>query len=577
MLQYPVCPPHAGEPDPGACRDNGRMAQQIAVVLLMVGVIVGVGKLARVSGLPEAVLLTLAGLAYANLPGPNLRLDPRFVLDVIIPPLLYNTALSSSLVAIRARLRSVVSLSVLLVLATALAVGGALSWLVPAVPLAAAIALGAAVAPPDPVAALAVGREAGLPAKLSTLIEGEGLLNDATALTILQVAVAVAVGGHFSLGSALGQFALASIGGLVIGWLVALVMRRLRHWFDEPLWVNALSLATPFIAYLAAEAVHGSGVLAVVVAGLIIGHQNPRMQSGASRLQTTAVWRLVGFLLEGFVFLLIGEQLPEVVSRLDRYPVSATVTVTCVTVAVVVLLRPLWLIVTEHAPRALHTRLGGQAALKEADEASRDNQSPVDPDEGLSGAEIAALSWAGTRGVITLAAAFAIPLTVDAGAPFPGRDLLLFAAYVLVLVTLLVQGVTFAPLLKRLGLGSDVSEQALLRNEARTAAVEAALARLDQLVEDGTIGEPAADRIRQNFTGRLRRYKARLAFLNEESETLRSPDYQLAAQARREVLDAQRDELLRWRDAGRLPDTSMRILQRELDHEERLLPMPPPR
>jgi Na+/H+ antiporter len=544
------------------------MLAQIGFLLAMVGVVVAVGRLARWSGLPEAVLLTVVGLAYAGLPGPNLRLDPELVLDVVIPPLLYNTALSSSLVAIRGRLRSVISLSVLLVLATALAVGGLLSWLVPVVPLAAAVALGAAVAPPDPVAALAVGRQAGLPAKLTTLIEGEGLLNDATALTTFQVAVAVAVGGGFSFGLAVGQFALATVGGLVVGMAVAAVMRWLRHWFDDPLWINALSLATPFAAYVTAEVVHGSGVLAVVVAGLVLGHQNPRMQSGASRLQTTAVWRLVGFLLEGFVFLLIGQQLPEVVARLGRYPVSTIAAVTGITVGVVVLLRPLWLVLTQHAPRALHSRLGGEGDAEEREPA------PSDPDRGLSGAEITALSWAGTRGVITLATAFAIPRTVDGGGPFPGRDLLLFAAYVLVLVTLLAQGVTFAPLRRRLGLRSNVAEQALLRNQARTAAVEAGLTRLDQLVDDDTVREQVAESIRQSLTGRLQRYKARLVFLHEGPEALRSADYESAAQARRDVLDAQRDELLRWRDAGRLPDSSMRILQRELDHEERLLPMP---
>jgi CPA1 family monovalent cation:H+ antiporter len=467
----------------------------------------------------------------------------------------------------------VVSLSVLLVLATALAVGSTAAWLVPVLPLAAAVALGAAVAPPDPVAALAVGRTAGLPAKLSTLIEGEGLLNDATALTTLQVAVAVAVGGGFSFPLAVGAFALATVGGLLVGVVVAWVMRWLRHGFDDPLSVNALSLVTPFAAYVAATTIHGSGVLAVVVAGLILGHQNPRMQSSASRLQTTAVWRLVAFLLEGFVFLLIGQQLPEVVSGLGSYPPSTILTVTGVTVAVVVLLRPLWIVVTQYAPRALHARLGGPVHGAEEDV----SPGPSAADPRLSGPEMAALSWAGTRGVITLAAVLAIPETTRSGAPFPGRDLILFAAYVVVLVTLLVQGVTFAPLLRWLDLQSNSSDQALLRNEARTAAAEAGLARLTQLIDEGTIDERVADGIRESLTRRLQRYQARLAFLSEEPEATRSPDYESAAQARRDVLDAQRDELLRWRDAGRLPDTSMRVLQRELDHEERLLPMPPER
>jgi NhaP-type Na+/H+ or K+/H+ antiporter len=238
------------------------MLGTIGFVLAMLGVIVLVGVISHRLGLPDPVLLTVVGLIYAVLPGPNLHLDPEFVLDVVLPPLLYNAALGSSLLAIRSRLRSVVSPSVLLVLATAFAVGGLLTWLVPVIPLAAAVALGAAVAPPDPVAALAVGRQVGLPAKLSTLIEGEGLLNDATALTTYQMAVAVAIGGGFSTGQATGEFALATVGGLLVGMAVAFLVRQSRRVLTDPLSANAVSLATPFAAYALGEAIHGSGVLA---------------------------------------------------------------------------------------------------------------------------------------------------------------------------------------------------------------------------------------------------------------------------------------------------------------------------
>ncbi len=439
------------------------MLNAIGLVLAMVAVVVAVGKISHRIGPPDAVLLTVVGLVCAVLPGPNLRLEPEVVLDVVLPPLLYHAALGSSLLAIRNRLRSVVSLAVLLVLATALTVGSLLFWLVSAVPLAAGVALGAAVAPPDPVAALSVGRRAGLPSKLSTLIEGEGLLNDATALTTYQVAVAVAVGGGFSFGVAVGQLALAAVGGLVIGAAVALLVSLSRRVLTDPLSVNALSLATPFAAYSLGEAAHVSGVLAVVVAGLIVGHQNPRLQTGASRLQITAVWQLVNFLLEGFVFLLIGHRLPEVVRGLGAYSTAAITTSAAVTVGAVLALRPLWLISSQQVPRWLHSRLGS--------EYNGDNR---DADQPLSGKEITALSWAGARGVITLVAAFAIPLTTRTGEAFPARDLLLFNAYLLVLVTLLGQGVTFAPLLRRLGLRANILDQARLRNQARAAAVDAA-------------------------------------------------------------------------------------------------------
>jgi len=540
------------------------MQGEVGFVLAMVVVVVAVGKISHRVGLPNAVLLTVVGLVYAVLPGPNLQLNPHVVLDVILPPLLYHAALGSSLLAIRSRLRSVVSLSVVLVLATALAVGGLLAWLVPVVPLAAAVTLGAAVAPPDPVAALSVGRQAGLPSKLSTLIEGEGLLNDATALTTYQVAVAVAVGGGFSFGRAVGEFALAAVGGLVVGAVVAWLVGLSRRILTDPLSVNAVSLLTPFAAYALGQAVHVSGVLAVVITGLIVGHQNPRLQTGASRLQTGAVWQLVNFLLEGFVFLLIGQQLPAVIQGLANYSTATIAVTAAVTVGAVLAVRPLWLILTQHIPRRLHSRLGGE-----------DDDKTRDTDQPLSGKEITALSWAGTRGVITLAAAFAIPLTTRAGQPFPGRDMLLFSVYLLVLVTLLGQGLTFGPLLRRLGIRANVLDQARLRNQARAAAVDAALARLDQLTEEDHLSEQIVSNIRRNLTIQQQRYHARMAFLDDDPAALRSADYQAAARARREIIDAQHEELLRWRDAGRLPDASLRILQRELDHEERTLPMPP--
>src|SRR3954470_14296962 len=329
-------------------------------VLAGVAVIVAVQWVATRSGLPAAALLTLVGILYAFLPGYNIELSPDVVLPVVLPPLLYSAALDSSLAGIRRNLRTVVSLSVLLVFATAIAIGVGFGLLVAGATVAAGIALGAAVAPPDPVAALAVGRKASLPPRLITLIQGEGLLNDATALTILAVAVSAAQGGGYSTPAALGQFLVAAVGGVAVGVVVAYGVRPLRRLRSDPLSSNAISLATPFVAYLLGEAVHVSGVLAVVVAGLIIGHNNPSWASGASRLQTGAVWRLVDFLLEGFVFLLIGQQLPKVIAGLSQYATSTIVIASAITVGVVLLLRPLWLWLTEHLPQALHTRLTEQ-------------------------------------------------------------------------------------------------------------------------------------------------------------------------------------------------------------------------
>ncbi|HEV8175713.1 MAG TPA: Na+/H+ antiporter [Actinoplanes sp.] len=536
-------------------------------ILAAVAVVVVVRWISDKTGLPSAALLTIAGILYAVLPGPNVQLDPKLILTFVIPPLLYSAALDSSLIDIRRNMRTVISLSVALVLATALLIGLGFSLFVSGATLAAGVALGAAVAPPDPVAALAVGRKVGLPSNLVTIIQGEGLLNDATALTLLSVAVAAAGGEGFSFPAAVGQFVIAAAGGVVVGIAVAYAIRLLRRVRADPISANAVSLATPFAAYLLAEKLHVSGVLAVVVAGLIIGHDMPRMATGASRLQTSAVWRLVDFLLEGLVFLLIGQQLPAVVDKLSEYSTSTIVIGVAITVGVVLLLRPLWLVLTQLLPRSLHTRLGGEVS---AEGGNDPNSHGKRREKALNGREVVALSWAGTRGVITLAAIFALP------DPFPDRDLLQFCAFIVVLVTLVGQGLTFAPLVNRLGLRANEADKARQRNEARSASVRAALDRLDEIQHEqhDHVEDHAIENMRRQLDLRLERYRRRLDLLEkaDSDDVPHSPQYEAALGVRRAVLDAQREELLRWRDAGRLSDEGLRVLERELDHEERLLP-----
>src|SRR4051794_8991154 len=386
----------------------------LLLVLGAVAVIVAVRWVADRTGLPAAALLTLSGIGYALLPGPNVTLDPHLVLTLVLPPLLYSAALDSSLTAIRRNLRTVVSLSVLLVLVTAVLIGVGFSLFVTGATLAAGVALGAAVAPPDPVAALSVGRKVGLPPRLITLIQGEGLLNDATALTLLTVAVSAASSGDFSTGGAIGQFLLSAAGGALVGLVVAPAVRWIRRRRTDPMSLTAVSLATPFVAYLLGETLHVSGVLAVVIAGLIIGHDSSRFVSGASRLQVNAVWRLVDFLLEGLVFLLIGQQLPALLDGLAAYDTSTIIIGSLVSVGVVLVLRPLWLLLTQLLPQSLHTRLGAPEADDEDDEDEHPEARRMHAEGRLTGREVVILSWAGTRGVTSLAAIFTIPALTEA-------------------------------------------------------------------------------------------------------------------------------------------------------------------
>lgn len=526
------------------------MLSILGLVLAATALIVLAQVVSEKSSIPAAALLTVAGLAVSTSSLPDIVLDPELVLTLVIPPLLYSAALNSSLVAIRRNVWTILSLSVALVVVTASIVGVGLALLIPGATLAAGMALGAAVAPPDPVAALAVGRRAGIPPKLITLIEGEGLLNDATALTMLTVAATAIAAQDMTFTHAGGLFVLAAVGGVIVGCAIALVIRFVQKFLGDALLLNVVSLATPFVAYVAAEEVHASGVLAVVVAALFIGHDTRHAVSGASRLQTGAMWRLIDLLLEGFVFLLIGEQLPTVIEGLAAYPLTTVVGAVAVTLAGVLLVRPLWLLGTEAAARM---------ANRSSSRSSR-----------LSGREVVVMSWAGTRGVITVAAVFSLPLTTESGEPFEIRNLLLFCAFVVVLVTVVAQGTTFAPLVRLLNVRADPAAESRLRNEARVGVTKAALQQLDHIADEEEIDDDGRALMRRELEERIDRYNRRLDHLDETDDDapVISPEQQAATTVRRRLIDAQREELVRWRDCGRLPDAGMRSLEHELDHEE---------
>ena len=521
-----------------------------AITLLAIVVVGAAALLSRRSVIPAPVLLAVAGLVYAELPGPNVRLDPGGALVLIIPPLLYSSSLQASIVEIRALRREVALLSIGLPLVTAVAVGYALQALVPGLPLAAGIALGAAVAPNDPISALAIARGVGLPRRLVTVVEGESLFNDASALTTFTVAVA-AVGGAFSPAGTAGRFALAVGGGVLVGAAVGWVGGWITQRLTDATLQSVLSLAMPFAAFLPAEELHSSGVLSVVVCGLLMGHRAPDILTGPARLQGRSVWRVVDLLLKGIVFLLIGVQLPTVIDGLGNDGPGTIAAASAVTVGIVLFGRPLWLAVTMLLPE----RLGRGGAVHDA-------------------RELTALSWAGMRGVVSLAAIFALPL-VSAGRPFPGRALLVFLALLVVLVTLLGQGLTYAPLLRRLDLSEDPAARAHALAASRRSAIEAGLRRLDE-VSDVRV-EAVVERLRQQALDRAEVLRDRLAAagLGGPSDTPgaveRAALARAAATLRVQMIDAERGELRRCRAAGELDDTGLRRLQRELDHEERAL------
>lgn len=447
------------------------MAASLLAVLV---VSVLLAALARRFDLSAPLALVVAGLAAGLIPGlGDIELDPDLVLFVILPPLLWSAGIESSYLALRRNVRPIALLAVGLPLATTVAVGVVAFHTVPELTIPAALTLGAIVAPPDAVSATAIGRRVGLPRRTMTLLGGESLLNDATALTAYKVALAAAVGAATSWGDGLATFALAAAGGVVVGAVLGALLSWIRWRLDDPLAESALGLVAPFLIYLAAEEIRGSGVLAVVVAALIAGQRSTRA-GYATRLQDFAVWKAVQLVLKSFAFLMIGLQLPKVVSELAGISAATIAVASAAVVATVTVVRIVWMYLFAYLPRLLSPRI------------RRDEPAPT-------AAQVFVLGWAGMRGVVSLAAAFGVPLATLSGTPFPGRPQLVFLTFVVVVGTLLLHGLTLPWLIRRLGVtGGEAAADARAEAAAQDKASRAAAARLEELLTDGQAGEVPA-------------------------------------------------------------------------------------
>jgi Na+/H+ antiporter len=517
---------------------------ELTLLVLVLGAL-SITALCRRYDVSAPLVLVVAGIAASFLPGVEaLEIEPDVVLLVVLTPLLYSAALETSYLGIRANRRPIGFLAVGLPAFTALVVGLAAWWLVPELSLPAALVLGAVVAPPDAVSALAVGRRLGLPRRVMTILGGESLINDATALTLFRVFVIAAGGVAISPLEGIWMFVVAAVGGTVIGLAIGWVVHRVRMRLHDARVESALGLVVPFAVYLIAELPHASGVLAVVVTGLYLGHHAP--EGGyASRLQEQAVWQASDTILESVVFALIGLQLTTVIAqagpdvgRLVLYGFAVT--------AVVVLARPLWVFPATYLPRALFR------GIREADPPPR-WQVP------------AVISWSGMRGVVTLAAAFAIPAEV------PGRETIVFLAFFVTIATLLLHGLTLPAVIHRLGVRDESGQaQVLAEAQAQYSAVQASIGRLDELMVDAGGGATA------HTAEKLRRFAEMRA--NQVWEQLGRPDSEAGEspgaayrRLRREMLARERDTFVASRDAGEIDDEILRRVQRQLDLEESML------
>ncbi|NBM15619.1 Na+/H+ antiporter [Streptomyces sp. GC420] len=518
-------------------------------LLLLVAGSAAVAGAARRTPVPGPLLLVAAGLVLSYVPGvPHYELDPEIVLPLVLPPLLHTAALDSSYLDLRANVRPVALLSVGYVLFATLAVGWIAYLVVPGLPLTAALVLGAVIAPPDAVAATAIARRLGLPSRLTTILQGESLVNDATAITAYNVALAAAVGEGATWAGGLAEFAVAAIGGVGVGLALMVPLHWLRTRLTEPLLQNTLSLLIPFFAYAAAEQVHASGVLAVVVVALYLGHRSWQVDF-ATRLQEAAVFKMVAFVLESAVFALIGFQLPVVVGDLAGYAKGEAVRYALAVFAAVVAARFLWVFPATYVPRLLSRRIRER-------------------EPGVDWTAPTVIGWAGMRGVVSLAIAFSIPATVHDGGEFPARNLVLFLTFTTVIGTLVVQGLTLPGLIRLLRLpGRDRQAETLAEAQAQNAASQVAERRLGELLADerNALPGPLADRLRSVLERRRNGVWERLGAPNPVTGESADQTYRRLS---REMIGAERSVFVELRDRRRIDDEMLRTLLRRLDLEE---------
>ncbi|RMI33508.1 Na+/H+ antiporter [Nocardia stercoris] len=508
-------------------------------LVVLVAVTVSLAALARRVGVAEPLLLTVAGLGVSYLPlVPQVDIEPEIVMLGVLPPLVYTASLSASLVEFKRKRTSITMLSVGLVLFTAFAVA-VVVWKLLDIPFATAVAIGAVVSPPDAVAASAIGRRVGMPRPIVTLLEGEALFNDATALVALRTALA-ATAAAFSVWQAGGSFLLATIGGAVIGAVAATVLGMLRRRIEDSVLDTCLSLLAPFIAYLPAEAAHASGVIAVVVCGLILSRGAPQWQSAASRIAERTNWRTIQFILENAVFLVMGLQVRHLVTDAwgGGLPHSRLLLVCAAVLLVVIVSRPIWVFPATYFAWLVDYRRQGM---------------PRSPWQYP-----AVVSWAGMRGVVTLAGALSLP------ADTPQLATLKLLALVVVGGTLLLQGVSLPWLIRLLGLrGPSRAEDALQEAGLLQRATTAGLAVLDAEITPDTPPEVIAA-LRNRSAQRAQSAWEQLG----RDESLRVTPSGEYRRLRLLMLRAERETVLQARDTGRLDHEVLEAVMSTLDLEE---------
>jgi Na+/H+ antiporter len=518
---------------------------EIVIAGLLVAV-AGLSALARVLAVPYPIVLVVGGAVFGFIPGvPSVRLDPDVVLVVFLPPLLYGAAFFANLGDIRRSLRVVTLNSIGLVLATMVLVAIVAHELVSGMTWASAFTLGAIVSPTDPLAGASIMRRLDFPRRIISAVEGEGLFNDATALVAYKVAVAAVVSGAFSLADAGLTFVAGAAGGIAIGIAVGWVIAELRARTVDAQTSITISLFSGYAAFIPADAVGASGVLAAVTTGIYMGIRGPSIVPARTRLQGFFFWEMLDYLLNASLFVLVGLQLRGVINRIDGHSAWTFAGWAVAVVGVVIVTRIVWGFTITVLIRSIDRR-PSQVARR------------VDWRVRL------VASWSGMRGAVSLAAALALPLKTDAGAPFPDRDLIIFLTFAVIFGTLVVQGLSMPALIRRLGITRDDSEDGE-EIRARLVATKAALAQIDRLEAEEWTRSDTIDRMRAAYNYRKRRFAARAGKIEDDGYEDRSLAYQQAVQS---VLAAQREALVDLRNDGDISNETMNRVIRDLDLEE---------
>jgi Na+/H+ antiporter len=504
-------------------------------------------SLARKLGIAYPVVLVLGGLALGLIPGlPAIDLEPDLVFLIFLPPLVYLAASSTALRDLRFNLRPILFLSIGLVLFSVLVVAGIARVAAIGLSGPAAFVLATIIAPTDTIAVAAVTERLSLPRRIVTILEGESLINDAAALVAYRMAVnAVRTGGGFSLGDATLFFVKASLGGLAVGAAVGWLSVHVRRRLDEPAINLTVSLLVPFGAYLPAEWLGFSGILATVAAGLVVGRHLAVILSPETRVQAFAFWGMLAFLLNGLAFILIGLQLRTIVGELTDYSLLQLCGYAAIVTAAVVLARFLWVFPATYLPRLL------VPAIRERD--------PYP-----SWRPVILVAWSGMRGVTSLAAALALPLVTASGEPFPQRNLILFLSFAVILATLMVQGLTLPLLIRWLGVvdsGAEESEE----NQARYAASQAALERLEVLAPHSGLPPFVVEHLRIHYGHEADRYLARF---DPHDDGASESKVTTLHRLKRELLKTQREVVVHLRNREAISDDVLRRILRDLDLEE---------